>query len=388
MKTKRILAGASAAAIATVGIFTFSTSAANANGLAAEIAQARVDLVDTVDAGLVAAMSDTFGISTEAAYDRLALEAVASELESELSTNSDFAGLWISEDGTDIHVALAGDIDRVADIDSELSTRYVDRSLADLDEIIDQLNAHADLADADETFGWFVDVTANAVVVSADSQQAATEFISSAGVDPEAVLIDTETEAFEPEHVRGGERYVAGGNICSVGFSVRQGNTPGFVTAGHCASAGTSVTSGNAAPGTFVNSIFPRQDAAFVSVSAGKTLFPHVTMHNGYSRVVHNSNEAAVGASICRSGQTTGWRCGTIQAKGLTVNYSQGPVYNMTRTTACSSGGDSGGAHISGNSAQGIHSGSSGACNNGVGDALFYPLNPVLNQWNLSLVTS
>src|SRR3546814_10184058 len=74
--------------------------------------------------------------------------------------------------------------------------------------------------------------------------------------------------------------------------------------------------------------------------------------------------EAPIGAAICRSGRTTGWHCGAIQAKNVTVNYSSGEtVLKLTQTTACSEGGDSGGSYISGTGqAQGVLSGGSGNC--------------------------
>src|SRR3546814_3519440 len=74
--------------------------------------------------------------------------------------------------------------------------------------------------------------------------------------------------------------------------------------------------------------------------------------------------EAPIGAAICRSGRTTGWHCGAIQAKNVTVNYSSGEtVLNLTQTTACSEGGDSGRSYISGTGqAQGVLSGGSANC--------------------------
>lgn len=62
---------------------------------------------------------------------------------------------------------------------------------------------------------------------------------------------------------------------------------------------------------------------------------------NGYGQgnvTVRGSTEAAVGASVCRSGSTTGWRCGTLQAKNQTVRYAQGTVFGLTRTSACAQG--------------------------------------------------
>src|SRR5919205_1213275 len=91
----------------------------------------------------------------------------------------------------------------------------------------------------------------------------------------------------------------------------------------------------------------------------------------GADVTVAGSAVAAVGSSVCRSGSTTGWHCGTIQATNQTVNYGNGDiVFGLTRTSVCAEPGDSGGAYVSPNGAtrvqaQGITSGGSGNCSSG-----------------------
>ena len=99
------------------------------------------------------------------------------------------------------------------------------------------------------------------------------------------------------------------------------------------------------------------------------------------------NTEAPVGAAICRSGSTTGTRCGVIQAKNQTVNYPEGAVTGLTRTNVCAEGGDSGGPWLSGDQAQGVTSGGSGNCTTG-GTTFFQPLNEILAVNNLTLVVS
>jgi streptogrisin C len=63
-------------------------------------------------------------------------------------------------------------------------------------------------------------------------------------------------------------------------------------------------------------------------------------------------------------------------------------VFGLTRTTACAEPGDSGGSFVAANGqAQGVTSGGSGNCTFG-GVTFFQPLNPMLNSYNLSLVTN
>jgi streptogrisin C len=74
---------------------------------------------------------------------------------------------------------------------------------------------------------------------------------------------------------------------------------------------------------------------------------------------------APVGASVCRSGRTTGVKCGTIQGFNKTVSYPEGNVGGLTQVKVCAEGGDSGGSFISGDQAQGVLSGGNYSCKGG-----------------------
>src|SRR3546814_2589242 len=106
--------------------------------------------------------------------------------------------------------------------------------------------------------------------------------------------------------------------------------------------------------GSFAGSSFPQPggtgpDYAWIRADAGNNLQPTVYGWGMGDVTVTGHAEAPIGAAICRSGRTTGWHCGAIQAKNVTVNYSSGEtVLNLTQTTACPEGGDSGGSYISG----------------------------------------
>ena len=68
--------------------------------------------------------------------------------------------------------------------------------------------------------------------------------------------------------------------------------------------------------------------------------------------------KATVGSRLCKSGKSTGWTCGRIVARNVTVNYgSDRVVRGLFQHTACVEAGDSGGANMTGNYAQGITSG-------------------------------
>ena len=262
-------------------------------------------------------------------------------------------------------------------------------------------------------YGWYVDMPSNSVVVSVAKgrEQAGIDFVAASGADVQSVRLETAEE--QPSlrmDVRGGYGYLRNPGdgylyACSVGFPVSQGTTNGFVSAGHCGDAGENVfyepsqwTLG-VKLGSFAASKFPQpgqtgNDYAWVRLDAGHTTSAIVYGWGKGDVTVRGSTEAAVGAALCRSGRTSGWRCGTIEAKNQTVNYSSGEtILNLTRTTACSEGGDSGGSFITGpGQAQGVLSGGSGTCKgkqpNNRTRSFYQPLLPILSAYNLSLRTS
>jgi len=385
MKRQRALAVTAAGALATTFALALSASPASADPLELKAEEARADLLGKVSPAMIEEMSETFDITASDAYDRLAVESVAADLLTEVpeTYGDSYAGLWVSEDAEEILVATTSEAD-AADLEAEGATPVlVEHDLAELEAAAAALDA----VEAEGVHGYYVDVESNGIVIEAAHAEAATALAEAAGVDLDLVTVDTTAEAPETYFVRGGDAYlINNASRCSVGFAVRQGSTPGFVTAGHCGSVGASVTGGEAAPGTFRGSVFPGSDRAWVQVGSGEALYNIVNMYNG-SRYVYNSNQAAPGASICRSGSTTGWHCGTVEALNQTVYYSQGAVYGLTRTDVCAEPGDSGGSFISGNSAQGMTSGGSGNCSWG-GTTYFQPIGPALSAWNLTLVTN
>ncbi|SFE15174.1 streptogrisin C [Actinopolyspora alba] len=229
--------------------------------------------------------------------------------------------------------------------------------------------------------GHYVDTADNSVVLTAEQGSAprVREFLRSTGVPTEAVRI-TETPG-EPRlyaDVIGGNPYYTGGDTrCSIGFAVRGG----FLSAGHCAATGDGTSN---PAGTVAGSSFPGNDFSFVRSSApGK---PLVNDYGGGTVNIAGSAEAPVGSSVCRSGSTTGWHCGTIVGKHQSVRYPEGIVEGLTRTDVCAEPGDSGGSFVSGRQAQGITSGGWGNCTSG-GTTFFQPVNEALGHYGVSLLT-
>ena len=247
---------------------------------------------------------------------------------------------------------------------------------------------------------WHVDPTTNSVVVNVapGMDASAVDFVAASGIDADTVRVQTVPGTVQTTaNIVGGFEYrINGSSLCSIGFSVTRSGTRGFATAGHCGGVGASVSVSGQNVGTFQASRFPTNDRAWVSVGSGHNLYGLVYNYSNSTYVpVRGSSEAAIGASLCRSGRTTGWKCGSITAKNVTVNYSVGPVYGLTQTNVCTGRGDSGGSWITGsNQAQGLTSGGnlpSGSNDNcslssSQRQTYFERINPVLSAYGLSLV--
>ncbi|GAA4918631.1 streptogrisin C [Stackebrandtia albiflava] len=381
MNIRRFAAVFAATAITTTTFALAGSPASAEPGFDTE----RAELAASVDPGMLDAVMETFGYSADEALDRLTTESLAAQAEPEIREllGDDFAGLWL-DDGR-VHVAVTDAASTGAVDGYGYETTVVKYSEAEL------LAWQATLdrgAIPDGVTTTHIDPAANRVVITALPEAADAAADYAAGLDVPAEVVVSEDVPQTTAVIRGGDAYyINNSSRCSVGFAVNHGTYGnGFVTAGHCGRVGASVTGGNGGTGTFRGSSFPGNDYAWVDAASSWTNTDTVNRYNGTTVSVNNANEAAVGSSVCRSGSTTGWRCGTIQAKNQTVYYSQGTVSGLTLTTACAEPGDSGGSFITGNSAQGMTSGGSGNCRTG-GRTYFQPVREALSAYSLTLVT-
>jgi streptogrisin C len=379
-------------------VTTVMTGLASLHGLSAAAAEALS--VPDVSPELITAMSRDLNIDGEQVRRRLAFEAKAPALEKDLSAQlgERFGGAWLNQDGTQLIVGVTDEASAARVRRAGAEPRLVKHSKAKLEQVLAELDRNARNAPA-SVHSWYVDVATNSVVVQAENDTSLTaartqSFVAlSSGAKEGIIRVEHSTQAPRPAYdIRGGEVYYfgtgAGGSYgaCSVGFSVNGG----FVTAGHCGGAGTPALGSNwQAMGTVRASNFPTNDMGWVGTNSSWVPQPWVYNYNNAHVLVQGSNAAGIGASICRSGNTTGWRCGTLQATNVTVNYSNGPVYGLSKTDACADPGDSGGSVLSGNQAQGVTSGIAGGCSNGNPPQTFFqPINPILSAYGLSLVTT
>lgn len=370
---------------------------------------------DEVAPALRAAMQRDLGLSSDRLAQYLKVERAALQQERALARQfgRHYAGSWIEQRADGSFRLVAARTTAGGKAPAGVEVRQVRHSLAELDAS----KARLDLLFAQGAkvpkgvYSWQVDLPRNAVTVSIapGAEQAAIDFVALSGIDAGVVRLETmDAPPMLHVDVKGGLGYLRNPGdgylyACSVGFSVTQNGAPGFATAGHCGTAGEAVyhepSQWTLGPrwGAFAASRFPAPgqsgpDYAWVRLDAGHALTATVHGYGQGDVTVRGSTDAPVGAAVCRSGRTTGWRCGTIEARNVTVTYVSGEtVLNLTRTTACSEGGDSGGSFItSAGQGQGVLSGGSGSCkgNTRRSRSYFQPLNPILQAYNLNLLTS
>ncbi|MFF9044221.1 alpha-lytic protease prodomain-containing protein [Streptomyces parvulus] len=360
---------------------------------APEAAAARTPAAAAPSARMLRAMERDLALAPGQAAARLANETEAGTRAGMLrNTLGDrFAGAWVSgATSAELTVATTDAADTAAIEAGGAKAAVVEHGLAELRSIKEKLDAAAVRVRTEQTPVWYVDVKTNRVVVQATSRSAADAFVERSGLAGQdvGVRVSPNRPRLLADLVGGDAYYINDQARCSIGFSVTKDDQQGFATAGHCGDPGATTTGFNeAAQGTFQASTFPGKDMAWVSVNSDWTATPDVKGEDGEKVQIAGSVEALVGASVCRSGSTTGWHCGTVQQHDSTVTYPEGTVNGLTETTVCAEPGDSGGPFVSGTQGQGTTSGGSGDCTNG-GTTFYQPINPLLSDFGLTLKTS
>ncbi|GAA4022138.1 hypothetical protein GCM10022247_52930 [Allokutzneria multivorans] len=350
---------------------------------------AALALPATASPEMLSAMQRDLGLTAEQAEARAANEMRAAETDAELRgvLGDSYAGSHFAAGDPTLIVSVT-DASKIGAVRAAgAQARVVARSAKRLDAVKSTLDS-ADQHARGVVSGWYVDTANNRVVVTAKVVADGEKFVKASGADASAITVERSDDQYKTLHdTRGGDAYhmLFGLARCSIGFSVQGG----FVTAGHCSPAGQQTWGHNmVASGTVRGSSFPGNDYGWVGTNSSWVSRGVVNRYNGGTVAVQGSTEAAVGAAVCRSGSTTGWRCGTIQAKNQTVVYEQGTVKGMTKTNACAEGGDSGGSWLSGNQAQGVTSGGTAEGCSAPATTFFFPVNPILKAYGLRLITS
>ncbi|MET0418690.1 MAG: S1 family peptidase [Actinoplanes sp.] len=188
--------------------------------------------------------------------------------------------------------------------------------------------------------------------------------------------------------IAAGQGIYGGGSRCSLGANVRSGSTYYVITAGHCTAAVSAWYADSAQTtvlGTRTATSYPGNDYGLIRYT-GRIAHPSAVYTYPGLLTIYGAGTAYVGQAVCRSGSTTGVRCGTVTGLNQTVNYSTGVIYGLIRTNICAEPGDSGGPLYvaSTGTILGILSGGTGNCTAG-GTTYYQPIGEVLAAYGLTL---
>ncbi|WBQ06100.1 S1 family peptidase [Kribbella sp. CA-293567] len=238
-----------------------------------------------------------------------------------------------------------------------------------------ELDALATGSSAGRVKSWYVDPISGTVVVTAPrgSHDVLTQrFLRKALANGGKVTLrrsaGTATTTDEQFGLLGGYQVDKNtGFTCSLGFNAQTSDGGRiFLTAGHCTAGKPSFSRNGYIIGNTRSSSFPGNDFGTVSVIEGWDQQGRVERWGADDVQIRGAADAMVGAELCKSGKSTGWSCGRIVARNVTVNYGSNKVVRgLFQHTACVESGDSGGANLTGDYAQGITSGAaliSGQC--------------------------
>ncbi|SCG58425.1 S1 family peptidase [Micromonospora halophytica] len=188
--------------------------------------------------------------------------------------------------------------------------------------------------------------------------------------------------------IAGGQAIHGAGARCSLGANVRSGSTYYFITAGHCARVASTWYANSSQTivlGSRTGSSFPGNDYGIVRYT-GTVSHPSAVYTYPGTVTINRAGNAYVGQAVCRSGATTGVRCGSVTGLNQTVNYAEGSVSGLIRTNICAEPGDSGGPLYSPTTGTvlGILSGGSGTCSTG-GTTYYQPVTEALAAYGVTV---
>ncbi|MFB7573976.1 S1 family peptidase [Streptomyces sp. NPDC056165] len=299
------------------------------------------------------------------------------------------AGNWMGSDGRPV-VAVTDERAAAEVRRAGAEAKVVRHSMNELKAATATLRAAPRVAGT----AWMMDYRSNRVTVEGDSTVSAADWARMTEVAGKigGFVRMERTEGAFTTRLNGAQPILSTGGRCSAGFNVTDGRTDFILTAGHCGPTGSlwfADGQGDLQLGRTVAGSFPGGDFSLVrydSGSAGQGA-DVVAIGGGNGVRITGAGDPAVGQRVFRSGSTSGLRDGEVTGLDATVNYPEGTVTGLIRTTVCAEPGDSGGPLFSEGIALGVTSGGSGDCTRG-GTTFFQPVTKALSALDVRLIVS
>ncbi|MFB9902832.1 S1 family peptidase [Allokutzneria oryzae] len=397
LSRSRLLAGAAAAALLPLGA-----------GVAAA-----APTTPAFDPQMVSALAAELGVSARQATDRLLAQSEQQGKLTQLQGSGAADGAFFDGTGR-LVVNVTSDAGTAKAAELGLTSRRAAKGESRLLAVKKELDRVAAAGVPVGVTSWQTDLASDTVTVrvSDESRPEAQALLAAARRHGDAVRVERDSTPLAAHlSVSPGSKMTfsaSGGGYCSVGFGARdsQGNRY-LVSAGHCLESSPSLYSGSTKFGATTDTRFHKGtnsvDMGIARLDAEDSIATSVYTHGSSagSPAVRGSARTAVGGAICKSGATSGWTCGTVRSYDVSVTYTDpngGPnttVTGLASSSVCTMSGDSGGAYISGDQAQGMTSGGpmgqqctfNGGNQSGK-SSYFQPLTDALSHYGLTLTTS
>jgi hypothetical protein len=393
MRTVSPLKAALATALLGAGLF-----AAAAPATAEPLAAGGPD-TGSYDATMVGVLADTLGTTTVEAVARLDREKTQSGALEHLRDRATVDGAFYDGDRLVVNVEGATAADAARDLG--LTPRTAERGEAELISLMTTVRRTVG-TQVGEVQTFAPDLAAQQVVVTTEPSASASLVERLSGIDGVRV-VDGTTRGIDTtaDVVPGQIMDLNPGTNCSLGYpgTTSDGNNV-LLTAGHCVEGFPEILDrfgeriGEGVATRFRNGA-PSIDMGLMDIDSEDTGVGIVDTRTGQGVAVTGAGKDPVGTAICKAGNTTGWTCGEITSYNVTVNYGGTTLTSgLARATVCTEGGDSGGAYISGNTAQGMTSGGPVGVDCGfnqgdVGSYSFYqPVVDAADYYGVTLTTS
>lgn len=304
------------------------------------------------------------GVSVQEAKRRLYLQSLAGEFQEEVANIAPevFGGLYI-ENEPELKVVLLTTnggrqlvapllTDRFAPLSSIVDARHVDRSMRELEELVEESATMLHALGQHASFD--IDIKTNTAVIISENPEELIKLLSAAGRElPDGVQVRKGRGAKKLARIFGGKDI----SECTSGFAVvHQDGRRGITTAGHC---GNNSQIYGGIPLLWV---YGRDEVDWdVQWHTTEPYTPSNIVQVGLSLVSITAMKGrlgqAVGEYVCKVSRPSGYACGYIR----TIGFKPGIQYSATFIgigPMTGEGGDSGGPFLKSNTAYGILSGS------------------------------
>lgn len=289
-----------------------------------------------------------------------AIEAAGQRLADLAETRGALGAYFDESSGQHVMVVPAGMRPSAADLARSIGAparvQSVDVTRAAVDEFRSRLSARTFHSEAtNHTYASYFDVMSGKMVVQSDAPGAVVAALTAGypgAVDVRAgsVAEDFSRQSDTSPFWGGAAIKNSSGAVCSSGFTVRKSNGVRYMTtAGHCYTLNTTVRTrgGNVILGTVVQRapISSRDMELIGGKSYAQRIYVGGTNSTSSKAVVGAANPVVGTTGYCRSGQTTGERCGQ-RVVSITASFcpTSGCKHNVIAYNAggLSAGGDSG----------------------------------------------